>query len=149
VYDFIVTGLLSPLEGTLLLPVYFRLMGMKIGKRAVLGEGFAGTLVDHDMIDIGNYATVKAQFQAHTFEGRMLKTGHIRVEDYSTLRTNTVPLYGSNIGEHTFVASGSVIMKGETLSPWTSWEGNPAKLNEEATVLYDSLTEEGSNVGSL
>ncbi len=146
-WDFIASGLLSSLEGTLLLPVYLRLMGMKIGKRVVFGDGFAH-VVDPDMIEIGDGATVKAAFQAHTFEDRVLKIGHIRIGAYSTLGTNTVPLYGADIGTHTFVASGSVIMKGETLPAWTSWEGNPAKLNNEA-VLYEQFIEEGSKVGTL
>ena len=146
--DFIANGLLSSLEGTLLLPVYFRLLGMKIGKQVVLGDGISQINVDFDLIDIGNYVTIKANFQAHTFEDRMLKMGHIRMEDYSTLGTHTVPLYGTNIGEHTFVASGSVIMKGETLPSWTSWEGNPAQLNDEAMVLSDTFVEEDSKVGS-
>ena len=34
-------ALLQPLEGTLLLPWYLRAMGMRIGRRCVLGDGFA------------------------------------------------------------------------------------------------------------
>ncbi len=146
-WDFIAGSLLSSLEGTLLLPVYLRLMGMKIGKRVVFGDGFAH-VVDPDMIDIGDGATVKAAFQAHTFEDRVMKIGRIRMEAHSTLGTNTVPLYGANIGEHTFVASGSVVMKGETLPALTSWEGNPAKLNNEV-VIYNRITEEVSMLNSL
>jgi len=104
-------------------------MGMKIGKRVIFGEGFAH-VVDPDMIEVGDEATVKAVFQAHTFEDRVLKIGHIKLGAYSTLGTNTIPLYGAEIGEHTSVASDSVIMKGETLPVWTSWRGNPAKLEK-------------------
>ena len=44
--------LLQGLEGTFILPVYLRLMGLKIGRRAVLGPQFA-QVVDPDMIEIG------------------------------------------------------------------------------------------------
>ncbi|HWR24594.1 MAG TPA: hypothetical protein VN278_00020, partial [Methanosarcina sp.] len=52
-------------------------------------------------------------------------------------------------GEHTFVAPASVIMKGEALPSWTSWDGNPARLSDEAVVLSDSFVEESSELGSL
>jgi non-ribosomal peptide synthetase-like protein len=136
----IARGLLSLLDGTLLLPVYLRLMGMKIGKRVVSGDGLS-MIVDPDMLEVGDDATIKARFQAHTFEDRVLKIGHIRMETDCTLGTNTIPLYGVNIGVNTFVASGSVIMKGETLPAWTSWEGSPTKLMNEVMVPSDSLIE--------
>ncbi|MCC7395695.1 MAG: amino acid adenylation domain-containing protein [Planctomycetes bacterium] len=44
-------GLLSLLEGTLLLPWFLRAMGMRIGRRCLLGDGFA-QVVDPDMITI-------------------------------------------------------------------------------------------------
>jgi hypothetical protein len=64
--------ILQQLEGTFLLLVYLRLMGLRIGRRAVLGPLFA-QVVDPDMIEIGDGATVHANFQAHTFEDRVLK----------------------------------------------------------------------------
>ena len=42
---------LTYLEGTLLLSWYLRAMGMKLGKRVVLGPGFA-QVVDPDMLVI-------------------------------------------------------------------------------------------------
>jgi len=122
---------------------------MKIGKQVVLGDGFSHINVDFDLIDIGNFATIKANFQAHTFENRLLKMGHVRIEDYSTLGTHAIPLYGTDIGTNTFVAPGSVIMKGETLNAWTSWEGNPARLNGEVKGLYDATKKKGSNIGTV
>jgi non-ribosomal peptide synthetase-like protein len=122
----IARNLLSFLEGTLLLSIYLRCMGMNIGKGVVLGEGFS-QVVDPDMLSIGNGATVSAMFQAHTFEDRVLKIGHIQVGAYSTLGTGTVPLYGANIGMHTFVLPNSVIMKREHLQPWLRYEGAPTR----------------------
>jgi non-ribosomal peptide synthetase-like protein len=123
-WGFIAGGALSALEGTLLLPLYLRRMGMRIGKRVVLGDGFA-QVVDPDMLDIGDGATVNAMFQAHTFEDRVLKIDHVRVGAYSTLGDATVPLYGADIGDGARVAAHSVIMKREHLLPGLRYEGVP------------------------
>jgi non-ribosomal peptide synthetase-like protein len=119
-------GVLSSLEGTLLLPLYLRRMGMRIGRRVVLNEGFA-QVVDPDMLEIGDGATVSANYQAHTFEDRVLKIDHVRVGPYATLGDGTVPLYGAVVGAHTFVASHSVIMKHERLRSGLRYEGVPTR----------------------
>jgi non-ribosomal peptide synthetase-like protein len=119
-------GVLSALEGTLMLPLYLRRMGMSIGKRVVLGEGFA-QVVDPDMLHFGDGATVSAMFQAHTFEDRVLKIDHVHVGAHSTLGHGTVPLYGAEIGEHAYVAPHSVIMKQERLLPRLRYAGVPTK----------------------
>ena len=117
---------LEMLEGTLLLPCYLRAMGMSLGKRVVLGPGFA-QVVDPDMIVIEDGATVCAMFQAHTFEDRVLKIDRIRVGRHATLGGAVVALYGAEIGERTHVASHSVIMKRERLLPGLSYESSPTR----------------------
>ncbi|MEU8548975.1 amino acid adenylation domain-containing protein [Streptomyces roseoverticillatus] len=118
---------LTALEGTLLLPLYLRRMGMQIGRRVVLGEGFA-QVVDPDMLDIGDEATVCAMFQAHTFEDRILKIDRIRIGEGATLADNTVLLYGAEVGRGTVVTAHSVVMKGEKLLPGLRYEGVPTRL---------------------
>jgi non-ribosomal peptide synthetase-like protein len=125
-WGFIASGVLASLEGTLLLAVYLRRMGMKIGKRVVLSEGFT-QVVDPDMLEIGDDATVNAMFQAHTFEDRVLKIGPIRVAAHATLADGTVPLYGADIGAHVYVGPHTVIMKHEHLLPGLRYEGVPSK----------------------
>lgn len=117
---------LSRLEGTLLLPWYLRAMGMTIGRRVVLGGGFA-QVVDPDMIHLGDGATVNAMFQAHTFEDRVLKIAHVHVRAGATVGHGTVPLYGADIGEGAQVAPHSVIMKEERLLPGLRYEGAPSR----------------------
>ena len=119
-------GSLSALTGTEMLTWYLRAMGMKLGKGVVLGQGFA-QVVDPDMLEIENGATINAMFQAHTFEDRVLKIDRIHVGRQSTLASGTVPLYGAQIGERTVVAPHSVIMKRERLLPDNRYEGAPTK----------------------
>ncbi|MEI9977336.1 MAG: hypothetical protein WDO73_37950 [Ignavibacteriota bacterium] len=116
--------LLVHLEGTLLLSWYLRAMGVKLGKRVVLGPGFA-QVVDPDMMIVEDEATVSAMFQAHTFEDRVLKIDYVRVRRGATLGAASVPLYGADIGAGTYVSPHSVVMKGEHLLPGVRYAGAP------------------------
>lgn len=120
------TRILRRLDGTFILPVYLRAMGLTIGRRAVLGPMFA-QVVDPDMIEIGDGATVNAMFQAHTFEDRVLKVDRVRIGAGATLARGTVPLYGAVIGVRTHVGAGSVIMKREHLLPGVRYQGVPSR----------------------
>jgi hypothetical protein len=124
---------LSSLDGTLLLSWYLRAMGMTIGKRVVLGNGFA-QVVDPDMIEIEDGATVNAMFQAHTFEDRVLKIDRVHIRRRATLGSATVPLYGADVGERTHVAPHSAIMKREHLLPGRRYEGVPTRPWIEAAA---------------
>ena len=120
-------GALASLEGTLLLSWYLRAMGVKLGKRVVLGAGFS-QVVDPDMLTIEDDATVSSTLQSHTFEDRVLKIDRVVIRRGATLGTNTVPLYGADIGAGTHVAPHSVIMKHEHLLPNLRYEGAPTRL---------------------
>ena len=115
---------LTPLEGTLLLPLYLRRTGMRIGRKVLLGEGSA-QVVDPDMLDVGDGATVSALFQAHTFEDRMLKIDRVRIGERASVEDNAVPLYGADIGAGSVVAPHSVVMKQEHLPAGRRYEGAP------------------------
>lgn len=119
--------LLQQLEGTFLLLAYLRLMGLRIGRRAVLGPLFA-QVVDPDMIEIGDGATVHANFQAHTFEDRVLKVDKVRIGTGATVHAGTVPLYGAVVDAGTRVLGGSVIMKHEHLRPGLAYQGVPVRV---------------------
>jgi non-ribosomal peptide synthetase-like protein len=117
---------LSTIEGTLLLSWYLRAMGMKIGRRVVLGSGFAH-VVDPDMLHFEDDATVSCQFQAHTFEDRVLKIDYVRIRRRATVGSNAVLLYGADIGERTSVAPHSVVMKRESLLAGRRYAGFPTR----------------------
>lgn len=114
------------LEGTLLLPMYLRLMGCRIGRRALLGGGFSH-VVDPDMLRFGDDVTVDALFQAHTFEDRVLKVDHVHLRDGCTIGANTVLLYGADVGAGAVVAPHSVVMKREVLPGGARYEGAPTQ----------------------
>jgi non-ribosomal peptide synthetase-like protein len=107
-------NILTHFEGTLFLGWWLRAMGAKIGKRVVLGGGFA-QVVDPDMLHFDDYATVLCMFQAHSFEDRVLKIAPVKINKYSTVGNSAVLLYGADIGEGTRVYDNSVVMKQEKL----------------------------------
>ena len=109
-----------------MLTVFLRAMGAKIGKRVVLGNGFA-QVVDPDMLHFADGATVSCQFQAHTFEDRVLKIDHVRIGEEATVGSAAVLLYGADIGARTRVAPHSVVMKHESLLPGHSYAGFPTR----------------------
>jgi hypothetical protein len=114
-------------------PWFLRAMGMKLGKRVLLGRGFS-QVVDPDMIEVDDGATVDAMLQAHTFEDRVLKIDRIRIRRGAMLGTGTVPLYGADIGEGTDVAPHSVIMKRESLTAGLRYEGVPTRSRPESVL---------------
>ncbi len=116
--------ILGVLEGTLLMSVVLRAVGTKVGRRALLGSGFAH-VVDPDMLVLEDDVTVHAMFQAHSFEDRVLKMDRVVVEQGATVGGGAVVFYGARIGAGTHVAPHSVVMKHEHLTPGLAYEGCP------------------------
>jgi non-ribosomal peptide synthetase-like protein len=120
-------GVVSALEGSLLLSSLLRLAGVRIGKHVVLGGGFAEDLPDPDMLTFEDGATVDCIFQAHTFEDRVLKLDRIVIRKDASVGRNAVLLYGAEIGAGARVAPNSVVMKHEHLLAGRSYAGFPTR----------------------
>jgi non-ribosomal peptide synthetase-like protein len=125
-------GFTQILNGTVLLAVLLRALGVRIGRGVVLGGRFAEDVPDPDMLTIEDGATLEGGFQAHTFEDRVLKNGPVIVRAGATVGHNAVLLYGADIGADTRVAPHSVVMKSEHLLPNTSYEGFPTRRTLDA-----------------
>jgi non-ribosomal peptide synthetase-like protein len=119
--------IVSQLDGTLLLNALLRLTGVNIGRRVVLGVGFAEDLPDPDMLTFEDDATVDCMFQAHTFEDRVLKMDRIAIRRGATVGSNAVLLYGADIGERARVAPHSVVLKHEHLHAGLTYAGFPTR----------------------
>ncbi len=117
---------LARLEGTLLLNAFLRLTGMRIGRGVVLGDGFA-QVVDPDMLAFEDGATVACQFQAHTFEDRVLKIDRLWIRRGATVGPDTVVFYGADVGPGAVVAPGGVVMKRERLPGGRWYMGCPVR----------------------
>jgi len=121
-----VRGSLTSLEGTPFMIWWLRAMGSRIGKRVVLGTRFA-QVVDPDMLEIDDDATVSCLLQLHSFEDRVLKIAPARFGARCTVGNGAVLLYGAQIGEGARVEDGSVVMKHETLLPGQYYVGAPTR----------------------
>jgi non-ribosomal peptide synthetase-like protein len=121
-----VRGSLTSLEGTPFMIWWLRAMGSRIGKRVVLGTRMA-QVVDPDMLEIDDDATVSCLLQLHSFEDRVLKIAPARFGARCTVGNGAVLLYGANIGDDARVEDGSVVMKHETLLPGQYYVGAPTR----------------------
>lgn len=114
------------LEGTPFVAWWLRAMGARIGKRVVLGTSLA-QLVDPDMLEIADDATVSCHLQLHSFEDRVLKLGRSRFGAGSTVAAGALVLYGAEIGDGAHVGEQSVVMKHERLLPGHAYAGAPTR----------------------
>ena len=114
------------LEGTPLVAWWLRAMGARIGRRVVLGTSLA-QLVDPDMLEIADDATVSCHLQLHSFEDRVLKLGRSRFGASSTVAAGALVLYGAEIGDGAHVGEQSVVMKHEQLLPGHAYAGAPTR----------------------
>ncbi|WP_326613132.1 amino acid adenylation domain-containing protein [Streptomyces scopuliridis] len=114
------------LIGTPYLPVILRRFGARIGRGTWIGTTF---LTEFDLVDIGDNAAVglRVSLQTHLFEDRVMKMSLVTVEDGASVGTRAVVLYDSVVGEDVQLGALSLLMKGEHLTPGTSWRGIPAE----------------------
>lgn len=119
-------GVLAPFEETLWLAWWLRVMGVRVGKRVVLGAGFA-QVVDPDMLHFEDDATVACNFQAHSFEDRVLKMDHVHLRTNSSTTAGAVVMYGADIQPGAYVGAHSVVMKQEQLPAQQYHMGCPTR----------------------
>ncbi|MCB9176536.1 MAG: hypothetical protein H6648_05185 [Caldilineae bacterium] len=119
-------GSLASLEGSLALNACLRLTGMRIGRLVLLGRGFA-QVVDPDMLCFEDRATVEGQFQAHSFEDRVLKIDRLRIGAGATVGAQTVLFYGAEIGAGAKIAPQGVVMKHDRIAPGSRHAGTPIR----------------------
>ena len=118
--------LLDFLKGTPWLPMFLRLMGVKIGRRAWLNTT---DFTEHDMITLGDDVALNDDCgpQTHLFEDRVMKIGPVKIGSRTSIGVRSIILYDSDIGNDCNIDALSLVMKGETLSPETDWIGSPVK----------------------
>ncbi len=110
--------------GTPIMPWYFRAMGAKVGKNLWSNTMY---LTEFDVVDIGDNVTLNAGccLETHLFHDRVMKIGPNNIGDGATLGPNCAVLPDTVVGEGCRIGGRSVVMKGETLPPHTSWQGAP------------------------
>ena len=118
--------LLDPLRGTPFLNIYLRALGCRIGRRAFIDTT---DITEFDLVEVGDDAALNEDsgLQTHLFEDRVMKVSSLKIGARATVGSNSIVLYDSVIEDDAQLGDLSVLMKGETLPPGTSWEGSPAR----------------------
>jgi len=117
---------MSVFDKTLVLGLWLRAMGAKVGRRVLFSGAFA-QVVDPDMLRFEDDATVLCHFQAHSFEDRVLKLGYVDLHKGCTAGAGAVLMYGSKVGTGSHVGEQSVVMKHEVLLSHQYYVGAPTR----------------------
>jgi non-ribosomal peptide synthetase-like protein len=118
--------LIGALTGTPFVCWYFRLLGAKIGRRVYMETT---DLSEFDLVRVGDQAMLNADctIQTHLFEDRVMKMSTIDIGARCKVGAGSLVLYDTRLEEGAALGDLSLLMKGETLPAWTSWEGIPAR----------------------
>ena len=123
--ELLVLEFFSPvLAGTPYLPLWYRAMGARIGRRACLTDAF---LMEPDHVTIGNNVSVEGSLQTHLFEDRVMRLGTVIIQDYCSIGREACVLYDSEMKTNSHLGDLSLIMNNETFLENTSYHGLPAE----------------------
>jgi non-ribosomal peptide synthetase-like protein len=133
-YESIATPLIEPLAGTPFLPAYLRLLGCKIGRWAYIETTLFS---EFDLVEIGDYAALNlgATIQAHLFEDRVMKSSRVLIGDECSVGGSAVVLYDTEMKTGAKIRPLSLLMKGETLPPFTRWHGIPTRPDQPSSTV--------------
>ncbi|GAA2511379.1 Pls/PosA family non-ribosomal peptide synthetase [Pilimelia columellifera] len=126
IYESVFAPAVASLLGTPFCAPFFRLMGVRIGRRTYL----ATTLFsEFDLVEIGDHAALNhgAVLQNHLFEDRVFKSSSLRIEAESAVGNMAIVLYDSVLSRGASLGPLSLLMKGETLPERTTWHGIPCE----------------------
>jgi non-ribosomal peptide synthetase-like protein len=114
------------IKGTPFLPLFFRLMGVKMGERVYMDST---DITEFDLVSMGDYCAINLDGgpQTHLFEDRVMKMGAVYIGAYSNIGARSVILYDTDIEENCSISALSLVMKGEKLPSKTFWSGIPIK----------------------
>ena len=115
------------LMGTPFLGIFFRALGMKIGRRVLLDSA---EFTEFDLVTLGDDVVLNSEstIQTHLFEDRVMKMSTIQIGAKAAVGANSVVLYDSVIARGAVLEDLSLVMKGESLPAGTRWHGTPASL---------------------
>jgi len=115
--------------GTPFAPIYFRIMGCKIGKKVFMETT---EITEFDLVTIGDESALNfaCTIQTHLFEDRVMKMSTVEIGKDCTIGSLSVILYDTKMNDHSMLQGLSLIMKGETLPENTKWQGSPCQLQK-------------------
>ncbi len=109
-----------------LLPVFYRMMGAKVGKNVIINT----TVVhDCDLLEIGDDAVIggDACIIAHSAEKGQIHRKRVKIGKGATIGQYATILAGAQIGDGAVVGANSVVVKNAEIPAGQVWGGVPAR----------------------
>ena len=108
------------------LPVYHRLMGMRVGARVQINTA---VVADQNLISIGDDTVIGGDVTlvAHVAERGRLYAAPVVIGSQVTIGLMAIIFPGCVIGDGAILAAGSVLAKGARVGPGEIWSGVPAR----------------------
>jgi non-ribosomal peptide synthetase-like protein len=125
-YESVVSPVLTTMLGTPFAAPLLRRMGCRIGRHTYL----ATTLMsEFDLVEIGDHAALNqgVVLQNHLFEDRVFKSSHLTIGPEASIGNMTVVLYDTVVERGAAIGPLSLLMKGETLTAGSRWQGIPTE----------------------
>jgi acetyltransferase-like isoleucine patch superfamily enzyme len=124
---------------TPLLPLYHRLMGMRVGARVQINTA---VVADQNLITVGDDPVIGGDVTlvAHAAERGRLVTAPVRIGRNVTVGLMAVIMPGCEIGDGAVIAAGAVLSKGARVGPGEIWAGVPARRVGRRRGLRDAAT---------
>ncbi|WJZ03700.1 Pls/PosA family non-ribosomal peptide synthetase [Corynebacterium freiburgense] len=114
-------------HGTAALNWFLRELGAKIGRGAWIESYW---FPEADLCQVGEGASIGpgCVVQTHLFQDRVMSLDTVRIGQGATLGPHSVSLPASTIGNAATVGPRSLVMRGDSLPPYTRWLGNPIEI---------------------
>ncbi|MFL2947130.1 MAG: acyltransferase [Candidatus Poseidoniales archaeon] len=111
--------------------IYFRMMGVKIGKGAQINSG---SINDAYMVEIGEKTVIggDAVINGHLFENNGIHLAKVKIGSRCLIGTHAQVNPGCIIGDGAVIASKAVLPKHTEVPPGEVWGGIPAKCIRRA-----------------
>jgi non-ribosomal peptide synthetase-like protein len=124
----------APFSGTPFKNVFWRLLGVRIGKR-VFDDGCS--IVEKTLVTVGDDCTLNAGsvIQCHSLEDGAFKSDYTKIGAGCTLGVEAFVHYGVTMGDGSVLDADSFLMKGEEVPSYARWRGNPARELRETPAL--------------
>ncbi|MEN8210813.1 MAG: DapH/DapD/GlmU-related protein [Thermodesulfobacteriota bacterium] len=113
--------------------LFFRLMGMKLGKRVQINSPIIG---DSNLITIGDDTVIGGDvtLTPHVVEGDILVVERIHIGSRVSVGLMSVVMPGCQIGDDATIAANTVLKKGSIVAPGEIWAGVPGRKIGEKTI---------------
>lgn len=111
---------------TFLLVLFYRLMGMRVGRGTLLNSTF---LHDPDLIRIGRNVTIGGDVMVlgHVGERGVLILKRVEIDDGVEIGQSSLIMPGARIGKGSIIGAYSVVLKDTSIPPYEIWAGVPAR----------------------